>query len=95
LHPLYSLLWEKKGEQRGLETIQKAFQRLEANPSILADLREVAVYQMDVTQCVGHKPYSLPLELHGNYTNNEIQAAFGRDTFAESTQRGVGVGSLL
>ena len=46
---------------------------------------------MDITQCAGHKPYPLPLELHGNYTNNEIQAAFGRDTFAESTQRGVGV----
>jgi len=75
---LYSLLWDKKGEQRGLETVQAAFQRLAANPSILADLREVADYQMDVTQCAGHKPYPLPLELHGNYTNNEIQAAFGR-----------------
>jgi len=73
----YSLLWDKKGEQRGMETVQAAFQRLAANPSILADLREVAAYQMDVTLCAGHKPYPLPLELHGNYTNNEIQAAFG------------------
>ena len=88
---LYSLLWGERGEQRGLETIQAAFRRLAANPSILADLREVADYQMDVTQCAGHKPYPLPLELHGNYTNNEIQAAFGRDTFNEATQRGVGV----
>lgn len=88
---LYSLLWDKKGEQRGLETVRAAFQRLAANPSILADLREVADYQMDVTLCAGHKPYPLPLELHGSYTNNEIQAAFGRDTFNESTQRGVGV----
>ena len=46
------------------------------NP-VIADLREVAAYQMDVTLCAGHKPYPLPLELHGNYTNNEIQAAFG------------------
>jgi len=39
------------------------------------------------------RSYTLPqpLELHGNYTNNEIQAAFGRDTFNESTQKGVGV----
>jgi len=51
----------------------------------------VAAWQLDVTLCAGHKPYALPLELHGTYTNNEIQAAFGRDTFSESTQRGVGV----
>jgi hypothetical protein len=88
---LYSMLWGRIGAQRGLGTREEAFRRLEANPSILADLREVADYQMDITQCAGHKPYPLPLELHGNYTNNEIQAAFGRDTFAESTQRGVGV----
>ena len=62
---LYSLLWGERGELRGLETIQQAFQRLAANPSVLADLREVAAYQMDVTQCAGHKPYPLPLELHG------------------------------
>jgi len=78
----FFLLWDKKGEQRGLETVQAAFQRLAANPSILADLREVADYQMDVTQCTGHKPYPLPPELNGNYTNNEIQAAFGRVALA-------------
>jgi len=37
-------------------------------------------------------PYpGLPLELHAHYGNDEIQAAFGRDLFAESAQRGVGV----
>ena len=51
----------------------------------------MAGYQLDITLCAGHKPYALPLELHGSYTNNEIQAAFGRDTFSESTQKGVGV----
>ena len=88
---LYSLLWDTKGAKRGLATRDEAFRRMAANPSILADLREVADYQMGVTLCAGHKPYALPLELHGNYTNNEIQAAFGRDTFNESTQKGVGV----
>lgn len=88
---LYSLLWEVKGEKRRLGTIQASFNRLAQNPSILADLREVADYQLDITTCAGHKPYPLPLELHGYYTNNEIQAAFGRDTFSQATQRGVGV----
>ena len=77
---LYFTLWGLPGAERGLGTIQEAFGRLAANPSILADLREVAAYQLDVTTCAGHKPYPLPLELHGHYTNNEIQAAFGRDT---------------
>ena len=40
---LYSLLWEKRGEQRGLGTREEAFQRLTANPGILADLCEVAI----------------------------------------------------
>ena len=88
---LYSLLWGEKGERRGFATIQDAFQRLEQNPSILADLREVAEYQMSVTACAGEKPYSLPLEMHGHYTNDEIQAAFGRDAFKGALQSGVGV----
>lgn len=88
---IYSLLWDVKGENRGISTIQDSFHRLAQNPSILADLREVADYQLDITTCAGRRPYPLPLELHGHYTNNEIQAAFGRDTFNESTQRGVGL----
>lgn len=88
---LYSMLWDKKGEIQGIGTIQDAFQRLSVNPSILSDLREVADYQMGVTMCAGRKPYPFPLEIHGSYTNNEIQAAFGRDTFNESTQKGIGV----
>ncbi len=43
---------------------------------------------MDVTQCAGHKPYPLPLELHGNYTNNEIQAAFGGGALHWESQSG-------
>src|ERR1035437_4517336 len=78
---LYSLLWEKKGKTRGFDKIEDAFTRLGSNPTILADLREVADYQMSVTSCSGHMPYSLPLELYGHYTNNEIQSAFGRGAF--------------
>ena len=88
---LYSLLWGEKGETRGFATMQAAFQRLEQNPSILADLREISQYQMGVTLCAGQKPYPLPLELHGHYTNDEIQAAFGKDAFKGELQAGVGV----
>ena len=51
---LYSMLWAKPGTERGIGTIQEAFGRLSANPSILADLREVADYQRSVTTCAGH-----------------------------------------
>jgi len=88
---LYSMLWAKPGEERGIGTIQEAFQRLAANPSILADLREVAEYQRSVTTCAGHRPYPLPLELHGQYTNSEIKAAFGRNTFLGFPQTAPGV----
>ena len=88
---VYSMLWGLKGEDRSFTTIESAFERLAKNPTILEDLREVAQYRRDVTTCSGENPYALPLELHGHYTNNEIQAAFGRDTFRKSTQRGVGV----
>ncbi|OGR43863.1 MAG: hypothetical protein A2X35_09130 [Elusimicrobia bacterium GWA2_61_42] len=47
---LYLMLWVERGEQRGLATREEAFRRLDLNPSILADLREVADYQMDVAQ---------------------------------------------
>ena len=88
---LYSMLWAKPGAERGIDTIQEAFGRLSANPTILADLREVAEYQRSVTACAGHKPYPLPLELHGQYTNSEIQAAFGRNTFLGFPQTAPGV----
>ena len=31
------------------------------------------------------------MELHAHYGNDEIQAAFGIDTFSKNTQKGVGV----
>ena len=60
--PIALLPPELKGKLPTATRLQQPFHRLAANPSILADLREVADYQMDVTQCAGHKPYPLPLE---------------------------------
>lgn len=88
---MYSMLWGKTGEDRGLTSIQESFRRLSSNPSILSDLAEVADYQMSVTTCSGNKPYAFPLELHGHYTNAEIQAAFGRNTFLGAPQTAPGV----
>ena len=88
---LYSMIWGERGEIRGFNTIQEAFERLNHNPSILSDLQEVSGYQIGTTMCLGEKPYPIPLELHGHYTNNEIQAAFGRNTFLTATMRGSGV----
>jgi superfamily II DNA or RNA helicase/HKD family nuclease len=91
-HMLHSLLWQKPGHKIGAETPEQAFGRLRANPRSLADLVEVAEYRLGITNARPGAVYpGLPLELYGHYGNDEIQAAFGRDLFKESAQRGVGV----
>lgn len=89
---LYALLWQKPGEKIGMSALGESFLRLKSNPRALNDLIEVADYKLNQTKTLGIKPYNeLSLELHAHYGNDEIQAAFGRDVFNESGQKGVGV----
>ncbi len=89
---LHGLIWQKPGSKLGMTDRSDTFNRLKLNPKGLADIAEVAEYKLGVTATQGLRPYAdLPLELHAHYGNDEIQAAFGRDIFAESGQKGVGV----
>jgi hypothetical protein len=89
---LHALIWQKPGSELGMTTKSDTFSRLRLNPQGLADLAEVAEYKLGITSTIGLRPYpELPLELHAHYGNDEIQAAFGRDIFTESGQKGVGV----
>lgn len=89
---LHGLIWQKPGSKLGMQSKEDTFRRLSNNPRGLADIAEVADYKLGVTSALGKRPYpDLPLELHAHYGNDEIQAAFGRDIFTESGQKGVGV----
>jgi len=89
---LHALIWQKPGSELGMTAKSDTFSRLRLNPQGLADLAEVAEYKLGITNTIGLRPYpELPLELHAHYGNDEIQAAFGRDLFTESGQKGVGV----
>lgn len=89
---LHGLLWQKPAAKLGMKAKEDIFSRLSKNPRGLADLSEVADYKLSITNSLGKRPYAdLPLELHAHYGNDEIQAAFGRDIFTESGQKGVGV----
>lgn len=89
---IHGLLWQKPGSKLEMTDKSDTFNRLKLNPRALADIAEVAEYKLGITNTLGLRPYAdLPLELHAHYGNDEIQAAFGRDIFTESGQKGVGV----
>ena len=76
----------------GMNHREDTFKRLRQNPKSLSDLTEIADYRLNLTSSLGVMPYpEVPLELHAHYGNYEIQAAFGKDSFSTSGQRGVGV----
>lgn len=90
---LYYRLWGEKGHNLGITSLEDAFSRLAANPSILADLDEILVWSLDTSEVSGQRPalpYRSSLELHAQYGIKEIQAAFGRANLETAGQTGVG-----
>lgn len=89
---LHSLIWQNPGSEMGMNHREDTFKRLRQNPKSLSDFTEIADYRLNLTSSLGVMPYpEVPLELHAHYGNYEIQAAFGKDSFSTSGQRGVGV----
>jgi superfamily II DNA or RNA helicase/HKD family nuclease len=90
---VYYRLWGEKGSKLGITSIEDAFRRLAANPSILADLDEILAWSLDTTEVSGQRadlPYPCSFELHARYGIKEIQAVFGQATLETAGQRGVG-----
>ena len=90
---LYYRIWGDRAEKVGIASLEDAFRRLVANPSICADLDEILAWSLDTTEVAGIAPeltYRVPLELHAQYGNKEIQAAFARANLESAGQTGVG-----
>jgi superfamily II DNA or RNA helicase/HKD family nuclease len=90
---LYYRLWGDRGSNLGIASLEDAFRRLAANPSIVADLDEILAWTLDTTEVSGYIPelsFACPLELHAQYGIKEIQATFGRANLETAGQRGVG-----
>jgi superfamily II DNA or RNA helicase/HKD family nuclease len=91
---LYYRIWGDKGDKLGIASLEDAFRRLAANPTICADLDEILEWTLDTSEVSGLQPelpFACPLELHAQYGIKEIQAAFGRANLKSAGQTGVGV----
>jgi superfamily II DNA or RNA helicase len=87
-------LWGETGPRLGIASLKESFACLARNPSFLSDLDEILAWAQMTTEANGlvpELPYPCPLELHGQYGIQEIQAAFGRANLTSGGQRGVGV----
>jgi superfamily II DNA or RNA helicase len=86
-------IWGDTGASRGMRNVEESFRRLASNPSILGDLDEILEWGEMVTPISGKMP-DLPfpsvLELHAQYSINDIKAPFGLATFDTAGMRGVG-----
>ena len=90
---VYYRLWGDKGSNLGITSLEDAFRRFAANPSILADMDEVLAWSLDTTEVSGQipeLPFACTLELHAHYGIKEIQAAFGHANLETAGQTGVG-----
>ncbi len=90
---LYYRLWGDKRSNLGITSLEDAFLRLTANPSILADLGEILTWALETTEVSGQRPdlpFACALELHAQYGIKEIQATFGRANLETAGQTGVG-----
>ena len=89
----YQLLWNRKAEDIGVNSLDEAFQKLLANRSLMSDLGEVVEWAKHLASARSRTIEGVPstLELHGLYSVTEINAAFGTTTFEGGGARGTGV----
>lgn len=91
---IYYRIWGDKGSNVGIASLEEAFSRLGANPTICADLDEILAWSQEASHTAGHRiqlPFACPLELHAFYGIKEIQAALGKADLESAGQTGVGV----
>jgi superfamily II DNA or RNA helicase len=90
---LYQLLWGKKAADLGFSSLAESFQTLRNCSRTRADLLEVIEYAQTNADATPppQLPFICPLELHGNYSRQEIFAAFGKATFETPSSNREGV----
>lgn len=94
LTALHYILWGKKGSQVGVNTAKESIGKWKSNPSLVADLLEIAHHQRTHTSIPQQNiklPYPCHLKLHAAYGSHEIKAAMGLGTIERPGPTGVGV----
>lgn len=90
LQAFYQLIWNKKGEHYGFQTLKESMDVLRSNERAKSDLLEIIEYAQTLAdaELSPELPFACPLELHGRYTRQEIFASFGKAThLAPSSNR--------
>lgn len=88
---LHFSLWNKNEE---IQSLEESVSRIKTNGSLFDELLEILDYLDEHTDLVTEKPflpYSCPLELHANYTRDEILVALGNWTLASTPELREGV----
>jgi len=91
---LHYLFWGRRGSQCGIDGADASLQRLRANPSVLADVIEIAEWRRrrpDALVRTVTLPFPCSLQLHAAYGSAEIKAALGLAGIDEPGPTGVGV----
>ena len=88
---LHFSLWGKNNDFKSLDN---SLGQLEENAVLYAELLELLDYMLEQTNLVTAKaelPFESPLELHANYTRDEILAALGNWNFEQTPEMREGV----
>jgi hypothetical protein len=88
---LHFMLW---GREWCPPTVSESIQRLCSNPTMLSELRELLVWKLALVDEVPAEltlPFLCPLQLHADYSRDEILAAFGVWTLANQREVREGV----
>ncbi|MCF6177398.1 MAG: DEAD/DEAH box helicase family protein [Victivallaceae bacterium] len=83
---LHFSLWGKNHE---FASIQDSFKQLKKNRALYSELLDLLNYLFEKTDLVTIKPklkFDAPLELHANYTRDEILAALGNWNFKQTPE---------
>ncbi|MCW5971639.1 MAG: DUF3427 domain-containing protein [Blastocatellales bacterium] len=92
LFMLHFTLW---GRENLPASLNESLMRLRANPTLLAELRELLAWRLESVNEVPQPmdlPFPCPLDIHSDYTRDEILAALGELNF--NTQRQLREGVL-
>ena len=88
---LHFSLW---GKGSGIPTLKASVEKLKANGPFFEELLDILHYMYEHTDIVTKQPelpYRCPLELHANYTRDEILAALGNWTLSAAPECREGV----